>query len=82
MTENQSEDEYEYRQRVIDPMPEREFRMGEGKISGFISCFLGAFSVLAVLCYQLLPSCERPMTQSSYGWYCNTVCMHHSPSAY
>jgi sterol desaturase/sphingolipid hydroxylase (fatty acid hydroxylase superfamily) len=52
MTENQSEDEYEYRQRVIDPMPEREFRMGEGKISGFISCFLGAFSVLAVLCYQ------------------------------
>lgn len=52
MTDNHSEESYEYRQRVIEPMPDRVFRLGEGKISGYISCFLGGLSVLAVLCYQ------------------------------
>lgn len=51
-SQKDSQDQYEYRQRVIDPMPERAFRLGEGKISGYVSCFLGALSVLAVLCYQ------------------------------
>lgn len=52
MKKNSDEESYEYRARDVTPMPEQEFRMGEGKISGYIACFLGALSFLAVLCYQ------------------------------
>lgn len=47
-----SDGEYIYKERLVEPMPEREFRFGEGKISGYASCALGALSILAVLCYQ------------------------------
>lgn len=50
--EEQSDDRYEYRQRVVEPMPEHEFRFGEGKISGYLASFLGGLSLLAVLCFQ------------------------------
>ncbi|OED37215.1 sterol desaturase [Chromatiales bacterium (ex Bugula neritina AB1)] len=33
-------------------MPAREFRFGEGKISGYASCALGALAILAVLCFR------------------------------
>ena len=48
-------DNYQYRDRddVLDA--DNEFRLGEGKISGYASVFLGALSLLAVLAY-LYPS--------------------------
>lgn len=48
-------DNYDYKSRDVDVQPEKEFRFGEGKISGYFSVFLGALSVLAVLAY-LYPS--------------------------
>ena len=50
MTEN-----YKYKKRRVKLDKDREFRFGEGKISGFSSLFLGAMSLLAVLAY-LYPS--------------------------
>lgn len=47
--------EYKYKPRETPSMPDKEFRLWEGKISGYISCFLGCLSVLSVLCY-LYPS--------------------------
>ena len=41
-----------YPAREIEPMEDRAFRFGEGKISGYLSAFLGVCSFLAVLCYQ------------------------------
>ena len=50
MKEN-NEETYEYKPRKVESMPERTFKLWDGKISGFIACFLGALSLLAVLCY-------------------------------
>ena len=47
---NQSD--YQYRERIIEGMPDKELKFGTGRISGYISCFLGVMSFLAVLCYQ------------------------------
>ncbi len=49
---NHSKETYQYTPRIVTPMPDKEFRIGDGRISGYISCFLGALSLLAVLCYQ------------------------------
>ncbi|WP_221798719.1 sterol desaturase family protein [Oceanobacter mangrovi] len=43
--------QYQYRQRLVQPQPEREFRFGEGKISGVGSLTLGILSLLTVLAY-------------------------------
>lgn len=47
---NQSD--YKYRERIIEGMPDKELKFGTGRISGYISCFLGVMSFLTVLCYQ------------------------------
>lgn len=47
--------EYEYNERRVTLDKDREFRLGEGKISGYSSVVLGALSLLAVLAY-LFPS--------------------------
>ena len=47
-----SEDKHEYKSRVVEDMSEQKFVFAEGKISGYLSCFLGVLSFLAVLCYQ------------------------------
>ena len=44
--------DYEYKPRETVPMPEQSFRLGDGKISGFLSVSLGVLSVLGVLCYR------------------------------
>ena len=49
---NDEQDGYQYRPRETKPMPEKEFRFGEGRISGYGSVFLGGLSFLAVLCYR------------------------------
>lgn len=47
--------DYTYKTREVVLDTEREFRFGEGKISGYASVALGALSVLAVIAY-LYPS--------------------------
>lgn len=44
--------DYQYRERVIEGMPDKELKPGTGRISGYTSCFLGVMSFLAVLCYH------------------------------
>lgn len=48
-------DDYQYRERDVTLDTDNEFRLGEGKISGYCSLALGALSLLAVLAY-LYPS--------------------------
>lgn len=47
--------EYQYKEREVALDAEREFRFGEGKISGYTSAALGVLSLLAVIAY-LYPS--------------------------
>ncbi len=44
-------EDYDYQQRDDTLESEREFRLGEGKISGYASVTLGSLSLLAVLAY-------------------------------
>jgi sterol desaturase/sphingolipid hydroxylase (fatty acid hydroxylase superfamily) len=44
-----------YKERQIEDMEDRRFKVGDGNISGYIASFLGVFSFLAVLAY-LFPS--------------------------
>ena len=46
---------HEYKDRKVELDKDREFRIGEGKISGYSSVLLGSMSLLAVLAY-LYPS--------------------------
>lgn len=48
-------EDYEYRKREDTLDAEHEFRIGEGRISGYASLFLGGLSLLAVFAY-LYPS--------------------------
>lgn len=43
--------DYEYHARQVELDRERQFRLGEGKISGYCAVFLGALSLLSVLAY-------------------------------
>ena len=44
--------DYQYRDRVVTPNPHKEFRIGDGRISGYTSLFLGALSLAAVLAFR------------------------------
>jgi sterol desaturase/sphingolipid hydroxylase (fatty acid hydroxylase superfamily) len=55
MDSDSKNEDYEYHPRQVEPMPERSFRLGDGKISGYLSVTLGVLSFLGVLCY-LFPS--------------------------
>jgi lathosterol oxidase len=46
------EPDHIYQERQVALDAEREFRLGEGKISGYSAVFLGAMSLLAVLAYR------------------------------
>ena len=46
---------YQYKARQIEKDPSKEFRLGEGRISGYLSFTLGLLSLLAVFAY-LYPS--------------------------
>ncbi|PCK08304.1 MAG: sterol desaturase [Alteromonadaceae bacterium] len=43
--------DYNYRERQVELDTEKQFRLGEGKISGYASVTLGVLSLLAVLAY-------------------------------
>ena len=47
--------DYQYQKRKTETRPEKEFVIGDGRISGYLSVFLGALSLAAVLAY-LFPS--------------------------
>ena len=47
--------DYQYRERVVVPRPEKELRFRNGRIPGYFSIFLGGLSLAAVLAY-LFPS--------------------------
>lgn len=42
----------DYPARQIEPMDDRSFRFGDGKISGYLAIMLGSMSFLAVLAFQ------------------------------
>ncbi len=46
------EEKHNYKPRIVEDMGAQKFVFAEGKISGYLSCFLGVLSFLAVLCYQ------------------------------
>ena len=46
---------YDYKERKVELDTSRQFRLGEGKISGYCSVLLGSLSLLGVLAY-LYPS--------------------------
>ncbi len=50
--QNNDSSDYQYQARETEPMPHKEFRLGDGRISGYTSMFLGIISFLAVLCYR------------------------------
>ena len=52
MTETAEQESYDYQPRVTEPMPERMFVFGDGRISGYLAAFLGVMSFLAVLCFK------------------------------
>lgn len=46
---------YRYKKRIVRPRPDKELNLQNGRLSGFISMFLGGLSLIAVLAY-LYPS--------------------------
>lgn len=44
--------QHEFKPRQTEDMKDHAFVLGEGKISGYISCLLGSLSILAVLCFK------------------------------
>ncbi len=42
---------YQYRKKTVTPRPDKEFKIGNGRISGYGSLFLGSMSLAAVLTY-------------------------------
>jgi lathosterol oxidase len=59
-------EDYEYKPRETVPMPERSFRLGDGKISGYLSVSLGVLSVLGVLCYRFPSYLTTAELRASY----------------
>ena len=57
---------YQYKTRQVALDPSREFRLGEGKISGFSAVFLGALSLLAVLAYKFPTYLTTPELRQLY----------------
>lgn len=72
MTSNQpppdpSEDSsYPYTERQTVPLPEKAFRLGDGRISGYVALFLGIISFLAVLCYRYPSVLTTPELRAAY----------------
>lgn len=49
--QDQEAQDYQYQARQVELDRQRQFRLGEGKISGYCSVFLGALSLLSVFAY-------------------------------
>ena len=44
-------EDYQYREREVTPQPNKEFKIGTGRVSGYASFFLGLLSLLGVLAF-------------------------------
>jgi sterol desaturase/sphingolipid hydroxylase (fatty acid hydroxylase superfamily) len=58
--------EWIYKERQIENMEDKKLKIGDGKISGYISVFLGIFSFLAVLAYLFPSYLTTQMLRNSY----------------
>ena len=59
--------EYDYPERVIEPMEHRKFKLGQGKISASLACSLGILSFLAVLCFKFPSYLTTPELRETYN---------------
>ena len=71
-------EEHEYRQREVEPSPERELRIGEGRISGYLAITLGVLSFLGVLCYRFPAFLTTADLRAAYD--ADTCLLYTSPS--
>ncbi|MBX2881107.1 MAG: sterol desaturase family protein [Granulosicoccus sp.] len=60
------ESDHVYKPRQILPEPERELRLGEGRISGYLALSLGALSFFGVLCYRYPTWLTTPELRAAY----------------
>lgn len=60
-------EDYQYGERTTENMSDREFRFGAGKISGYISAFLGVLSLLGVLCFRFPEYLTTPELRDVYN---------------
>lgn len=56
----------EFPPRQTEDMSDREFRFGDGKISGYISCSLGILCILAVLAFRFPELLTTPELRDAY----------------
>ncbi|MFO0676287.1 MAG: sterol desaturase family protein [Polyangiaceae bacterium] len=59
-------DSYRYGERDVAPMPTRELRFGEGRMSATVTLFLGVLSFLAVLCFHFPEYLTTPNLREVY----------------
>lgn len=59
-------EKYEYRERVIENMPDKELKFGSGRMSGYVACFLGVLSFFTVLCYHFPAYLTTPELRAAY----------------
>lgn len=57
---------YVYRERQVPEMSDRYFAIGQGRISGYASMFLGIMSFLAVLCWRWPEQLTTPELRAVY----------------
>ncbi|TAA48403.1 sterol desaturase family protein [Corallincola spongiicola] len=58
---------YQYQQRQVTPRTEKMFVVGQGRISGYLSMFLGGLSLLAVLAYLYPSYLTTPELRAAYN---------------
>lgn len=61
-----AEEPYVYREREVPDMSSRFFAVGQGRISGYASLFLGVMSFLAVLCWRYPEQLTTPELRNVY----------------
>lgn len=66
MADPQPQEPYVYRERQIPEMSDRYFAIGQGRISGYASLFLGIMSFLAVLCWRWPEQLTTPELRAVY----------------
>ena len=57
---------YQYKKRKVTPQPQREFKIGNGRISGYGSLFLGGLSLSAVFAYRYPAYLTTTQLRSAY----------------
>jgi sterol desaturase/sphingolipid hydroxylase (fatty acid hydroxylase superfamily) len=66
MSEQHEHEPHVYRERQVPEMSDRYFAIGQGRISGYASLFLGVMSFLAVLCWRFPEQLTTPELRNVY----------------